>query len=807
MIVRPLAIIPPALLISRSPDIEVPVEDLLNPLSHSKTGLTVSGSSKRVQSGLLLRPVSHHPHTSKVDADSEAASSMRVSVLSRSLALREQSSSASMASRGDGLVSSRSSVKSTARSTTSRVTTSTVSATPQANNRVRKEGPSTISPARRFANEIRAKNMAKERPDSKLTPSIVKHDDFLDEENDYEYASKDVGEFEEPGFDAQSDEERSEEDDRDDRISLSPSENPEDPRGNLTPDMQTPVKKVLITRASLASVKSTAGKSRNDARLKSSPSVKSQSTLRSSVVSGPTNLSRPDSRGSTRSSRLNVSVTGSGPRARATPRPISRLSTVSTSVTPSTKSGASSRPTSGVSTSTGTTHDTFSTFRTASAGSTATLSRSRRPSAASSIVTTGQRSSITSSPVLERARKISGASVSSVASTTSSIRNSRSAGRSAGPSVDPGKLSPASAATPRPIQSSTSKHSAISTDSPLSPAKKPVPVGTLGRKHEQERKSSESAGLSSSLVPEPISVPELVTQLAEKEMSIADPEKENGAPIEQARDQIASNHSSSAIPKTIPVAVVNEHKKTSSSTSTSSVATLKRKSSTDTIKTLKSSSVISPSPPATEMTRISKALPPPPPEATRLPLPLGSPASIDLSESVPRGATLEVGIPCIISSKRKRFKAYARYIGEVEGETGPWVGVEVPMPIGDNWGDTDNTNKVPDERQWHDGSWGGIRYFEIGSMGSDMDYVDDRAPRRRRLDGSGGSFGDTLYGRGDGKGMLKREGDQLSVASDRMKRMRSASPALSDMSGTESRGLFVRPSQVIYVVDAVGADL
>jgi hypothetical protein len=162
-----------------------------------------------------------------------------------------------------------------------------------------------------------------------------------------------------------------------------------------------------------------------------------------------------------------------------------------------------------------------------------------------------------------------------------------------------------------------------------------------------------------------------------------------------------------------------------------------------------------------------------------------------------------VGIPCIISSKRKRFKAYARYIGEVEGETGPWVGVEVPMPIENNWGDTDNI-KFADERQWHDGSWGGIRYFEIGGMGSEMDYADDRAPRRRRLDGSGGNFGDPVYG---SKGILKREGDQLSVTSDRMKRMRSASPAVSDMSGIESRGLFVRPSQVIYVVDAVGADL
>jgi hypothetical protein len=57
---------------------------------------------------------------------------------------------------------------------------------------------------------------------------------------------------------------------------------------------------------------------------------------------------------------------------------------------------------------------------------------------------------------------------------------------------------------------------------------------------------------------------------------------------------------------------------------------------------------------------------------------------------------------------------------------------------------------------------------------------------------------------------LKREGDQLSISSAsemRRKKLRSVSPSVSDMSGVETRGLFVRPQQVLYVVDAVGADL
>jgi dynactin complex subunit len=159
-----------------------------------------------------------------------------------------------------------------------------------------------------------------------------------------------------------------------------------------------------------------------------------------------------------------------------------------------------------------------------------------------------------------------------------------------------------------------------------------------------------------------------------------------------------------------------------------------------------------------------------------------------LHEISPHGATLEIGIPCIISSKRKRFRAFAWYIGEVEGEYGPWVGVEVP--VGESW-----VGGKLEGRQWNDGTWGGVRYFDIGAAGSEWDDGDnDRAVRRRKLDIMNGSV----------KG-LKREGDQLNV--DRAKRLRSASPATSDVSNSESRGLFVRPQQVLYVVDAVGTDL
>jgi len=152
--------------------------------------------------------------------------------------------------------------------------------------------------------------------------------------------------------------------------------------------------------------------------------------------------------------------------------------------------------------------------------------------------------------------------------------------------------------------------------------------------------------------------------------------------------------------------------------------------------------------------------------------------------AVPRGATLDIGIPCIISSKRARFRAYARYIGEVEGEKGPWVGVEVP--VNDDW-----PEEKLDGRQWHDGTWGGVRYFDVGHT-TDWEFSEESITRRRRGDWTT-NHGSQLS--------LKREGDQLSM--DRAKRMRSVSPAVSDMSNSECRGLFVRPQNVLYVVDAV----
>lgn len=124
---------------------------------------------------------------------------------------------------------------------------------------------------------------------------------------------------------------------------------------------------------------------------------------------------------------------------------------------------------------------------------------------------------------------------------------------------------------------------------------------------------------------------------------------------------------------------------------------------------------------------------------------------------------------------------------------GPWIGVEVP--VGEGWG----ADKL-EGRDWNDGSLGGVRYFEIGASANDDG--EERAARRRRLDfmaDSTSSLGSAAAG---SLNRRKREGDQLLVEQDRLKRIRSVSPAISDVSSMESRGLFVRPQQILLVIDA-----
>ncbi|KAF5392915.1 hypothetical protein D9757_000905 [Collybiopsis confluens] len=277
-------------------------------------------------------------------------------------------------------------------------------------------------------------------------------------------------------------------------------------------------------------------------------------------------------------------------------------------------------------------------------------------------------------------------------------------------------------------------------------------------------------------------------------------------------------------------------------TATTKTTTLSKKASTDTIKgegSPKSSTQNNskdrtlPLPPVPPLPSTSSSPTPSTPiSPAAAPDQIPSPPTDTEPETEPYpthlGATLSIGIPCIVTSKRRRFRAFARYIGEVEGERGPWVGVEVPINDSSER-EKDKDVIMGDARPWNDGSWRGVRYFDILSKSQsgsgeadeewgDGSYGDNDRPsttRRRRVDREIPS----AFTKGTKRRVDQWSGDSQStsryntMSSKRMRMgmgVRSTSPSMSDggygMGATESRGLFVRPQQVLYVVDAIDGD-
>lgn len=859
-----------------SDHIEVPIEDLLNPAPPSYSSNTSSPrNTPNFRTKQHLRPISTHPHTSRVDAESDVASSMRDAGSS----VRDIANSTRANLFAKNLPSKHGSSASSVRSV------STVGTVGGGARRVTNPTSSdVVTPARRVMLDATRGVDPKDgdRPDSKLTPrspsmisplpdsrtpspsppSIVEPENNYYEE-DEENHGDDYDDDEQEGPVLGSDDRHLDGDGDEKSIMITAPTSP------VTP-LTTPLKKTLITKASLAS-------SRTGSRPKSpASSVRSHaSTIRRSGVSGVVTsrtgglqaaAPRPNSRGSTRTTATtnsrtstNTRMTTSGAAARTrlgantkantrststisttSTRPMSSLSTASThsrrsptssqsmSRPESTHSNANSRPTSSVSNTDTATNESF---RTASSGSNVGLStpvvRSRKISASStrtnststmaSVKTAGtspRPKSTVSVAAAPRVRRVSGSSITSVAgakgpamkrpppvpvtSPTKSLpvgkgvkRTTLIVGGKSGAATlaRQGKpISEVAEKDPAPISKGVQGHSLKAAE-----GQNTLQDDDLAKNAEVEapmNSDSDEKVLGDSPMDTDCHVLPPSPSISTSTIAKAPIKKPVSNPLPNATTDISNEH----------------HKKSGSSASSASVATLKRKGSSDTITTkvrasgssIGSGASIKPAAAGTST------------QETRYSGPKQPTLSNGHNEPVPRGATLEIGIPCIISSKRKRFKAYARYIGEVEGETGPWVGVEVPMPVGESWGgDYHRVNgDRSEDRQWNDGTWGGIRYFEIGGVGgSEWDYSgEDRAARRRRIDA--GSVGGAVWGREVSRGVLKRDGDQMSVGGERKtKRMRSVSPAVSDTSGVESRGLFVRPQQVLYVVDAVGSDL
>ncbi|KAE8231903.1 hypothetical protein CF326_g3079 [Tilletia indica] len=198
------------------------------------------------------------------------------------------------------------------------------------------------------------------------------------------------------------------------------------------------------------------------------------------------------------------------------------------------------------------------------------------------------------------------------------------------------------------------------------------------------------------------------------------------------------------------------------------------------------------------------------------------------------GTNLILGIPCIISprdsqtGKSARLRATVKYIGPLKGRRGSWLGVEVPFPLPSGI-EEDNLGGL------NDGSDQGVRYFVLGLPNAsendgdrDMSDVEnddplkevelERRARRRRIAGvvraasealsSGGSdyHADSNGGSYDN---LSPESANGQPSAKRLKNLRGAGMAMkrqlsSSEGGGETRGLFIRPHEVLFVVTPDG---
>ncbi|GAA5930486.1 hypothetical protein JCM1841_006554 [Sporobolomyces salmonicolor] len=148
------------------------------------------------------------------------------------------------------------------------------------------------------------------------------------------------------------------------------------------------------------------------------------------------------------------------------------------------------------------------------------------------------------------------------------------------------------------------------------------------------------------------------------------------------------------------------------------------------------------------------------------------------ARSIP-GTALLAGIPCIVTvrgTKPIRVRATVRYIGNLVGEAGQWVGVEVAE------------SAIPVEAKglaWNDGKKGDLEYFALSppaeqsaSPPEPSAPVATAAPSASTSRGSASATA------------------SLRPPSRRARRSSSAEP---DSNGPR-KGLFVRPNQIVYVL-------
>lgn len=167
---------------------------------------------------------------------------------------------------------------------------------------------------------------------------------------------------------------------------------------------------------------------------------------------------------------------------------------------------------------------------------------------------------------------------------------------------------------------------------------------------------------------------------------------------------------------------------------------------------------------------------------------------------LPSGTQLSLGIPCVIAPRNKsgkviRFRATVKYIGPLNDNTKPMVGVEVTLPL---------ANGVEEAfYEFHDGSYKGIRYFDIGDSTRSIDvslelsHKPERQARQLRL-------AQIMQGRSSNSSidgpLAGITGLELARPSSVKRRKDISGIGLDSSPSLPSRGLFIQPSEVLWVV-------
>ncbi|GAA5983057.1 hypothetical protein JCM11641_004711 [Rhodosporidiobolus odoratus] len=158
--------------------------------------------------------------------------------------------------------------------------------------------------------------------------------------------------------------------------------------------------------------------------------------------------------------------------------------------------------------------------------------------------------------------------------------------------------------------------------------------------------------------------------------------------------------------------------------------------------------------------------------------PSAAPATADSYGPLP-GTTLLSGIPCIVTvrcDRPMRIKAMVRYIGQLIGESGQWVGVEA------------FESAIPAEAGglgWNDGEKDGVVYFKLQPASS---------PKVTPPNSSSSKLAPPVSGSSSD---ASASSTSLRPPSRRAVRRSSSNEATEN---GPRKGLFVRPDQILYVM-------